>query len=743
MKIEKIRYIFVVLVLMWVLFVFQFSCVTEISSFSPGDMIISILSLSDSSRHLEVISQVDDINLDEIDPSQANKLAYLAALSAIQVDEWDTAERYLELCLSKYGILEDYALYYLSDVYSRQGNYTAALEAGTRLLEEHPDSIWFDEMTLALGDYHAGLGEYDTAQEIYDDFLKHNSSSDLYQDVLLKKGLLLEMSGKKDEAIEIYRTLYIEYACYDTAADAFSGLVRLGVIDGLSAKDLRDRVDNLYEADCYTACIGAIKEMAALLGTTESSLPNAGEISFIKAKCYYGARKYESAAALLERLGKNNPGIPETTLLYWRAKAQDKLENDEGAITLFIEIFESNPKSTLADDSLYLAARTCEEIQDYDRALRYYKQYLTTYSHSTRIEDVTWYIAWIYYQEKEYELALEYFENLASRYRKKDGYPQYKYWQARCLEKLFHYEEAYAIYRTLVEDYPYTYYSYQAGERLENMGYTISITPRDEEFDPNFWTAGFDRAVEFTSDERITSHLAKALDLIAMNRDDAAALELALVMDRATGDPELLVEVARLLRFSGDYYTPVLIVSRNFSHHLEEYSPGENDLYWQMKYPKAYEDEVLLLSQEFDMEPALIYSVMRAESLFQARVYSWAGAVGLMQIMPATGKEIADGMGIVDFETEDLLDYKTNLRFGVYYLSGLMDDFDNDVVYALCGYNGGPGNARKWKRTADPDMELDEIIENIPFSETRAYVKRILGYYRIYKTLYEGDSRIQ
>jgi len=743
MKFEKVRYIFVVLVFLWVLFVFQFSCVTEISHFSPGDSIISILSLADSSRHLEVIAQVDDINLESIDPSQANKLAYMAALSAMQVDEWETARRYLEYCLTRYGILEDYVLYYLSDVYSHLGNYEGALTMGERLLEEHPDSVWFDEMTLTLGDYHAGLGDSDIAREIYDDFLKHNKSSDLYPDVLLKKGLVLEASGEKDEAIEIFRTLFIEYACDETAAEAFSGLVRLGSVGGLTAQNLRKRIDTLYNADCYTACIGAIKETAALLDTSESALPNAGEISFIKAKCYYRSRKYESAAALFEKLWSDNPGISEATLLYWRAKAQDKLDNDEVAISLLIELFESNPKSTLADDALYLAARTCEEIDDFDRALLYYKKYIDTYSHSSRIEDVTWYIAWIYYQEKEYEQAMEYFVSLAARYKKKDGYPQYIYWKARSLEELHRTDEAYDIYRTLVEEYPYTYYSYQAGERLEKLGYTVFIAPREEEFDPNFWVAGFDRAVEFTSDERITSHLVKALDLIAINRDEEAAAELSLVVDRATGDPELLVEVARLLRFSGDYYTPVLIVNRNFSHHLDEYLPGENDLYWQMKYPKAYEDEVLLLADEFDMEPALIYSVMRAESLFQPRVYSWAGAIGLMQIMPATGAEIAGNMGVEGYEKEDLLDYETNLRFGVYYLSGLMNDFDGEVVYALCGYNGGPGNARKWRRTADPEMEMDEIIENIPFSETRAYVKRILGYYRIYKTLYEGDSRIQ
>ena len=162
-----------------------------------------------------------------------------------------------------------------------------------------------------------------------------------------------------------------------------------------------------------------------------------------------------------------------------------------------------------------------------------------------------------------------------------------------------------------------------------------------------------------------------------------------------------------------------------------------------MKYPEAYKGEVVKLCRENDLTPAFIYSVMRAESLFQPRVYSWAGAVGLMQIMPATGKEIAGNIGKEEFEVKDLLDYRTNLEFGIYYLKGLMKEFDGDKVLALCGYNAGPGNARKWKSNADPEMEMDEFIENIPYSETRGYVKRILQFYSIYRSLYEGENIIE
>ncbi len=95
---------------------------------------------------------------------------------------------------------------------------------------------------------------------------------------------------------------------------------------------------------------------------------------------------------------------------------------------------------------------------------------------------------------------------------------------------------------------------------------------------------------------------------------------------------------------------------------------------------------------------------------------------------------------MTDFAVDDLKDYRTNVRFGIYYLSGLMTDFDGEKVYALCGYNAGPGNARKWIKNRDPEMEMDEFIEAIPFSETRAYVKRILNTESIYRAVYEGDN---
>lgn len=744
---KKARYFLLVLFFLILFVTFQFSCVKRITRFQPGDEFLYILSLMSEKKYETLLNEVEGMNLSSLRESQGNKIAYMSAVSAMKNNDLERAEKYLRYCLSNYREMEDYAVYNLSEVYSSAGNYERALEMGEKLLAEYPDSVWYKDMTTKIGDYFAGSGQSERALTIYNDFLRSNSKSKKYPVVLLKKGKVLESMDRREDAKKAYKSVWLKYPASEASGEAFMCLTRIGGIGDITQGELKRRIDRLYEENRYNSVITAISEMPALLGTTKARLSIKDELEFIKAKCYYRKRDYRKAAEILDSLIRNRGRLPSTLpynlLLYWRANVYDKMEMDRLAIKTYLKVYNSGPKNTLADDSLYLAARTYEEIKDYDNALFYYNKYLKTYSHSRRIRDVLWYIGWIHYVRGDYEKAGEYFSRMADNYKRKKEYPQYLYWKARVLEERFKLEEAVAIYQTLAKKYHYTYYSYQAIERLKGMGFSHTVKPRNGEFDPNFWTPGFFHYTKFTSDQKITSHLQKSLELMGMNMNELAAAELDLVVERCVGDPELLIEVARLLRYSGDYYTPVVIANRYFKNYLNEYIPGENDIYWQMKYPEAYKGEVARLCRENDLPPAFIYSVIRAESLFQPRIYSWAGAVGLMQIMPATGKEIAKNMGDEDYEVKDLLDYKTNLAFGIYYLKGLMREFNGDKVHALCGYNAGPGNARKWKRNADPEMEMDEFIENIPYSETRGYVKRILEFYSIYRSLYEGENIIE
>ena len=149
--------------------------------------------------------------------------------------------------------------------------------------------------------------------------------------------------------------------------------------------------------------------------------------------------------------------------------------------------------------------------------------------------------------------------------------------------------------------------------------------------------------------------------------------------------------------------------------------------------PRAFEPIVREVAARHGLDPNLLLAVMRVESVYQPRIVSYAGAVGLMQIMPRTGRLIAEAMGRDDFTTADLLDPETNLEFAAWYLASLIDRWDGHLPLAIASYNGGPHNVRRWLRDHAEDMPLDAFLERIPFTQTHRYVRRVLTHYEAYR----------
>ncbi len=146
-------------------------------------------------------------------------------------------------------------------------------------------------------------------------------------------------------------------------------------------------------------------------------------------------------------------------------------------------------------------------------------------------------------------------------------------------------------------------------------------------------------------------------------------------------------------------------------------------------YPRPHYKTV----SESGLPDSLVYAVIKAESDFDEAAISKAGAIGLMQLMPATAEFICSREKIV-FEKERLKEASYNIKLGCKYLSYLCERFPA-VETALCAYNAGEGTARTWLK--DPELSPDGIrLSEIPYSETRAYLKKILKYRKIYENLY-------
>lgn len=152
-------------------------------------------------------------------------------------------------------------------------------------------------------------------------------------------------------------------------------------------------------------------------------------------------------------------------------------------------------------------------------------------------------------------------------------------------------------------------------------------------------------------------------------------------------------------------------------------------------YPLPYNGEVLTAARESEVDPYLVYAVMRTESRYMANATSPKGARGLMQIMPETGAWIAGKIKLEGYTDRILYEPAINIRLGTWYLASLRDEFDGNIVLTLAAYNGGRGNVRKWKEQYgwSPDFSR---TEEIPYIETRRYVIKVLDAYSNYKRLY-------
>ena len=151
-------------------------------------------------------------------------------------------------------------------------------------------------------------------------------------------------------------------------------------------------------------------------------------------------------------------------------------------------------------------------------------------------------------------------------------------------------------------------------------------------------------------------------------------------------------------------------------------------------YTVKYEDYIYKYSEESNVDPCLILAIIRVESNFNKNSVSQSGAKGLMQLMDSTADELALKLDIGD--NYDIFNAETNIVLGTKYISTLLDYYDNNIYLALSAYNAGIGNVNKWIQNGTIKEDGSDI-ENIPFQETRNYVRKVTRDYRIYTRLFE------
>jgi soluble lytic murein transglycosylase len=365
----------------------------------------------------------------------------------------------------------------------------------------------------------------------------------------------------------------------------------------------------------------------------------------------------------------------------------------------------------------YLAALLLEDEDEIARARRHFERVARNAEYPRYANPALWYLGWTAWRKGDAEEARDHFALLEAREADQPiGQLRARYWRARARERL---GEAGAAddFARIAGEYPFSYYGWRAGLRVP-----APAPVEREALDPGRRTLQ-------------PADLARGRILLEAGLVDEAAIELLRTAERAGGIADR-VEVGRLLGEAGEHHRAQGLIVGRYATELARGVAPEQEGLWRLAWPRAWADLVRELAPDGEaVEPAVVSAVMREESGYRPAVTSPAGARGLLQIMPETGRRLARQLGLPAFTPDDLYRPRVNIQLGSFYLQQLAGEFDGRLEAAIASYNAGPTAAARWTEE-QPGLADDEWVEAVPYSQTRAYVKRVLRSVHVYRELY-------
>jgi soluble lytic murein transglycosylase len=450
--------------------------------------------------------------------------------------------------------------------------------------------------------------------------------------------------------------------------------------------------------------------------------PDAQHATRERAHALFRIRRYDEALVAFGSL------LPDREARFWHARSLARLGRPNQAIRSFEEIGAADDPE-YGSWALYLAGTLLEDRGETARAMALYEEVTrrevsTTASSpaSSRGLDALWRLGWSAFGRNENSRARNVFIEMAAR---SDPLPALRprYWAARAAENRGDKTVAATEYTLLAVEYPLSYYGWRASERLGSPPGIVSPQPL---------APGRSR-VALQDVHRVEA-------LILANLGDFAQEELAPIGRQARGLEDRKA-VGRLYWLAGDYHRAQRLVVDAYQLPLSRGVQPENRILWQLSWPAAYREIVQdVFPENAAIEPELVWAIMREESGYRPWITSSAGARGLLQIMPETGEQLAKKNGVADFDPNDLYTPSINIQLGAAYLDELSRRFPGRLSAAIGSYNAGPRAVNGWLQGDRKNRDDDAWVEDIPYKQTRSYVKRVLRSLHVYQSFYDETS---
>lgn len=406
---------------------------------------------------------------------------------------------------------------------------------------------------------------------------------------------------------------------------------------------------------------------------------------------------------------------------YQRARIRYRRGSTDG----FEQVAQRYPGTPWAEEALLALANEYQKDARDDEAAPYWRRLLAENPDGKYVERACWRAAWVDYRAGRYEAAAQALERTARLRPPSAATPGFLYWAGRSRAALGQIDRARQLLEETVQRYKNAYHGLRARDVLARLPAPAAAAP------PPVLVAGATPEPEAGVPE---PQATRVRQLLLIDRLDEAQAELQALPFSRRGQ----ATIAWIDWRRGRLRPAIVAMKRAFPEWIGEAGDRLPSDVWRILYPLRFDDTLRVKAGEEALDPSLVAALILQESTFDAGALSRAGARGLMQVIPATGRNLARDLR-VPYRKAALHDPGTSLDFGTRYLRQMSDRFDGQVERVLAAYNAGPHRVDAWT-AAKPGMPAEEFIESIPFSETRYYVMIVLANREQYRRLYGLDK---
>ena len=621
------------------------------------------------------------------------------------------------------GDLGDYIAYYIGTCYLQTGRQAEGMAALANFESNYADSLLIRDAHLSYANALLGEGRAAEAADLLE-----KSRLPARSDIEFAIGKAYASLGQSPKASEALSNVYYNMPTSAEADAAYAELKKLSIATQPTAAQRKTRADLLMKARRYSDAADEYRELASHAApadrvTLQLALADA---------LHRGGRNREAKAEVSSLSG----ATPEQNAqrLYILAEVAWASDQNDLFYQTVDQLRQTAPTSSWLESALLSVANLHLVHHEYDQALDAFRELQQRFPNGAKASYAHWKAAWLTLRMGRNDDAKKLFEEQIAAYPGGNEANSALYWRARLAEEDNDPAMARAFYQKLSDRYRNYYYAELARERMKKL-------PAGS--DPPGQYPLLDRIPPLEHGDKITLAEAPADDLHyqkAKLLGNGGLIDLAVrELDKAASDDVdkswAPAETAQLYIDTGHYDRAIEMMKRSVPSYFAVDIPTLPREYWEALFPRPYWSDLKKFSVANGLDPYLVASLIRQESEFNPVAVSRANAVGLMQLLPRTGKLVAHQVSMKRYNPSQLYTPTVNLELGTHYFRGMVDQFGGSFEQALAAYNAGSDRVVEWMgqgKYRDPA----EFVESIPFTETREYVQAIMRNTSVYRQLY-------